>query len=190
MERSGRLRCHAVRWRGGAAAGAAHGGSDSIMLSIRDTVARLKQTLQRRGVSPDDAEDFVQEAFLRLEQRRRDGEVIEQPEGYVMRTALNVAADAARRTRRWRMSAEPVEEMVLADESPAQDEVLGARRRLIHLNAGFDALDPVTRAIVVAKKVNGLKVAEIARMQGLSISAVEKRLARGMIFLMSWMEEQ
>lgn len=159
-------------------------------MSIRDTVARLKLTLQRRGASPEDAEDFVQEAFLRLEQKRSAGEAIEQAEGYVVRTALNVAVDAARRTRRWRMAAQPIEDVPLVDESPAPDEVLAARRRLSHLSAGFEALDPVTRAIVVAKKIDGMKVADIARVQGLSISAVEKRLARGMVFLMSWMEER
>ncbi|MFA6113744.1 MAG: sigma-70 family RNA polymerase sigma factor [Sphingomonas sp.] len=160
------------------------------MRSIRDSISRLKQTLVRRGVSVHDAEDFVQEAYLRLEERARDGTVVEHPEGYIVRAALNIAIDSSRHHRRWQTADTPVEELGLTDESPLPDEVLASRRRLSHLSAGFEALDSVTRAIVVAKKMEGLKVAEIAERQGLSVSAVEKRLARGMVFLMAWMEER
>jgi len=148
----------------------------------------ILQALLRRGIALSDAEDFVQEALLRLAEKQQFREM-QSPRGFVYRTAVNLSIDEQRRQRRWWGGSAPVEEMSIPDSAPLQDEVYAARRRLERLEAGFEALDAKTRAIVKAQKLEQLSVAEIARREGLSVSAVEKRLSKGMLFLMTWMEE-
>lgn len=141
----------------------------------------------RRGASREDAEDFVQEAFSRLAAHDGQGD-IRQPEAFLARTAMNLATDEARRRKRRRMIDRPVEDMVLADFSPGPDEVLHHRQRLDRLTAGLRAMDPTTRAMLIAQRLDGRSLADIARSHGVSVSAVEKRIARGLLFLMRWTE--
>jgi RNA polymerase sigma factor (sigma-70 family) len=141
----------------------------------------------RRGASREDAEDLVQEAFLRLELYSRSHDVRE-PEAFVVRTAMNLSVDGARRAARRRIAPEPVEHLQLVDSAPRPDEVWAARKRLERLNAGFAQLDGKTRAMLRAQRIEGVSVAEIARRHGVSVSAVEKRLAKGILVLMRWMD--
>ncbi|WP_338447298.1 sigma-70 family RNA polymerase sigma factor [Pelagerythrobacter marensis] len=154
----------------------------------REAMAKTIRALLRRGVSPEDAEDFVQSAYLRLSEQQAKGKV-QAPSGFLYRTAMNLSIDDGRRKRRWSGSDRPVEDLPIADPAPLPDAVLEGRKRLEKLEAGFSALDERTRAIVKAQKLEMLSVAEIARREGLSVSAVEKRLRKGMLFLMTWMEE-
>jgi RNA polymerase sigma factor (sigma-70 family) len=157
------------------------------MRPIRQLISGLRITLQKRGASPEEAEDLVQEAFLKFETYRQTSEVRE-PEGFVVRTALNLAIDSGRRKRRSPFSARSLDDYVLVDSSPRQDEVLQGRDRLRRLREGLEALKPRTRDMLLAQRVEGLSYAEIARREGVSVSAVEKQIARAVLFLMDWME--
>jgi RNA polymerase sigma-70 factor (ECF subfamily) len=143
--------------------------------------------LEKRGVSAEDSADLIQEAFRRLEVYRRDHSVW-HPEGFLVRTAVNLSIDAGRKRRRENFADEPVESYTIVDESPQPDEVYASRRRLDRLNEGFAALDPITRQMIRAQRMEGLSVAAIAAQHGVSVSAAEKRLAKGMLFLVNWME--
>lgn len=158
------------------------------MSGFHDIFERLKRRLMRRGASHEDAEDFIQEAFARLtvEQSRQS---IRQPEAFLFRTAANLATDEARRRKRRRIVGRPIEEMALADFSPGPDELLHRRQRLDRLVDGLRAMDPTTRSMLVAQRLDGRSLADIARAHGVSASAVEKRIARGLLFLMRWTED-
>lgn len=158
------------------------------MDSLHEAMAKTIRALLRRGVSLEDAEDFVQTAYLRLSEQQAKGNV-QAPNSFLYRTAINLSIDDVRRKKRWWGSRVPVEESSIADPAPLPDAVLDGHERLEKLKAGFSALDERTRAIVKAQKLELLPVAEIARREGLSVSAVEKRLRKGMLFLMTWMEE-
>lgn len=155
--------------------------------SIAVTIKRLQRVLQQRGVSATDAEDMIQEAFGRLEVYRRDRPV-QSSEGFLVRTAVNLSIDEHRRRKRENLADDPVESYSFVDNSPLPDEVFGARERLQRLSEGFAALDPLTRQMLTAKRMEGATVAAIAAQHRLSVSAVEKRLAKGILFLTNWME--
>lgn len=157
------------------------------MSSFRDTFERLRRKLVRRGASREDAEDFIQEAFARLAAYRGE-EPIKAPEAFLTRTAFNLATDEARRRQRRRIIDKPVEDLELADNSARADEVLHARQRLDRLRAGFDAMDGMTRAMLLAQRVDGRALRDIAHEHRVSVSAVEKRIAKGLLFLMRWTE--
>jgi RNA polymerase sigma-70 factor (ECF subfamily) len=80
---------------------------------------RLKNLLRHRGQTHEDAEDLIQEAFLRLHNFMTAGNEVQQPEAFLVRTALNLAIDTRRRDRRDRMIPRPVEELMLTDMSPS-----------------------------------------------------------------------
>lgn len=146
-----------------------------------DVLAKIR----RRTRSDQDAEDLLHSAWLRLFAYRAEHDVRE-PTGFLVQTAANLAVDRHRQARR--MAKEPVEafEAGLEDGSPLQDEVLAARQRLRRVQAGLERLPARTRQIFVMHKVEGMKLREIAAALGITQSAVEKHLAKAVLFLTEW----
>ncbi|WP_225425610.1 RNA polymerase sigma factor [Pelagerythrobacter rhizovicinus] len=147
---------------------------------------RLGTILKKRGLSDSEAEELVQEAFLRLLQYSKENDVARE-EGFLVRTAVNLSIDAGRRAERLDLVSEPVEDLPLVDDLPDPERVAIGRSRLEYLAMGFERLDPITRSIVKARRIEGLSMREIALREGLSVSAVEKRFAKAMVSLSSWM---
>lgn len=156
-------------------------------MSVAETIRRIRGVLLRRGTSSTDADDLIQDAFLRLEIYKAT-RTVEHPDRFLVRTAVNLSIDAGRRRQRSPIVDIDIENLEIADNTPRADEVLVARERLRRLEAGFAALDGKTRSMLLAQKLEGLTMAELARRHGVSVSAVEKRVARGILFLMKWMQ--
>ena len=87
----------------------------------------------RRGRSSHDAEDLVQEAWVRLACYEREHEV-EEPEALLMRTALNLSIDA-HRSRKSRGEEVLLDDEVIVDTAPSIEDVLLSRERLGRLIA-------------------------------------------------------
>lgn len=149
---------------------------------------QLRSKLQRRGATRDDADDFIQEAYLRFETYRRERPV-QNPDAFIARTAVNLAIDQGRRKRSAPFAEFTPATFEIADACPGPAEVWAARNRLNRLSAGLAALNERTRSILLAQRVDGLSYSEIARREGISVSAVEKQIARAMLFLSEWMQE-
>jgi len=155
--------------------------------TLAQITQRLRTVLRRKGRSREDAEDLVQDALLKYALHRGE-EPVRDAEAFIARTAFNQAIDEARRARRSPFSPKPVETFDLIDPTPSPDDQAIARAGLARLEAGLAAMNAKTRDIVLAQRLDAMSYAEIAKQQGLSISAVEKRLARGILFLQDWME--
>ena len=161
----------------------------SPMKDFRRHLARLRQFLRHRGRTDEDADDLIQEAFLRLEMYSRENKVLE-PEAFLVRTVGNLSVDKYRHDGVLEVVEKPVEEMDLFDTAPRPDEVCAARERLDKLMAGLEGLSPKTREVLIARRYEGLSCPEIAKRLGITVSAVEKRLARAMLYLVEWMDER
>jgi RNA polymerase sigma factor (sigma-70 family) len=148
--------------------------------------SRVKAALRRRGRSEQDADDLVQEAFLRLERYQRE-QPIEKPEAFLMRTALNLSIDA-HRTLQSRGEQVLLEDVVIVDTAPGIEDVLLSRERLRRLSECLAQLNDKTRAIFLAHRVDGLSYQEIGRLHGLSISGVEKQVAKATLLITAGME--
>lgn len=155
--------------------------------TLAEITQRLRAVLRRKGRSREDAEDLVQDALLKYALHKGQAPV-RDPEAFIARTAFNQAIDEARRARRAPFSPSPLEAFDLVDPTPSAEDQAAARAGFVRLEEGLAALGCQTRDIVLAQRLDGLSYAEIAKRHGLSISAVEKRLARGMLFLQDWME--
>jgi RNA polymerase sigma-70 factor (ECF subfamily) len=114
-------------------------------------------------------------------------QVVEQPEAFLMRTALNLSIDA-HRTRNGHGEEVDLEEVVLLDLSPGTEAVILARERMVRLGECLGRLSDKTRDILLAHRIDGLTYQEIAQQHGLSISTVEKHIAKATLQLTTWME--
>jgi RNA polymerase sigma-70 factor (ECF subfamily) len=143
--------------------------------------------VRRRTRADQDAEDLLHSAWLRLFAYRAEQEVRE-PTAFLVQTAAHLAVDQHRRAHR--ANPTPVESFgaSLEDNSPLQDEVLEARERLRRVQTGLDRLPPRTRQVFLMHRVEGMKLREISAQLGITQSAVEKHVAKAMLFLTEWTE--
>ena len=158
------------------------------MSSLQKMLRRVGQALRRRGVLDQDIDDIVHDAYLRLEQYRAEA-TVREPEAFLVRAASNLAIDIGRRRMRSPFVEGDAAVFDVPDDAPRPDEIWQSARRNEALAQAFAALDPLTSEMLRAQRLEGLSVDEIARYHGLTKSAVEKRLAKGMLFLTKWMEE-
>jgi RNA polymerase sigma-70 factor (ECF subfamily) len=148
----------------------------------------LVRRIARRTRRPQDAEDFLQAAYVRFEEFRSRA-VVEDPAAFLVRAASNIAVDELRRERVRRLDGRGVQDLLSeAENRPLQDEVLALRKRLQRVRTGLDELNPRTREIFLMHRIEGLKYREIAERCGVSVSAVEKHIAKAAYFLTEWTE--
>lgn len=145
---------------------------------------RLRKVLLRRGRTKEEADDLIQEAFLRMQEYCQRGGQVRQTEGFLMRTALRLASNARRDAHRELYSDQQVEDLVLLiDTSPTPDEVLAGDQCLERMRDALDTVSRRTRDIFFMQRLDGLSYAQIAQQTRLSISAVEKHMASALAIL-------
>ncbi|MGN6827007.1 RNA polymerase sigma factor [Paucibacter sp. M5-1] len=149
--------------------------------------SRIRDALRRRGSSTQDAEDIVQEAWVRLARYER-GQVVENSDAFLMQTALNLAIDE-HRGRVTHGEQVVFEEVILVDDSPPVEAVVLGRERLARLHYCLGRLTEKSRDIFLAHRLDGLTYREIADQHGLSISTVEKHIAKATMQLITGMQD-
>jgi RNA polymerase sigma-70 factor (ECF subfamily) len=158
------------------------------VVGLTAILAKVRAVVLRSGVAPQDADDVLQEAFLRLESYARKQEV-RSHEAFLVTAAVNLGRDQARRRACANGAGEEFDISVLADAAPLPEEQLHSQERLRRLKSGLRRLDPQTLRCLMAKRLDGLTAARIAEQENLSVAAVEKRIARALLFLTRWMGE-
>ncbi|MFT7772137.1 RNA polymerase sigma factor [Roseateles sp.] len=153
----------------------------------QDILSQVRGVLRRRGQSKHEAEDLVQEAWLRLVRYEEEHQSVERPEAFLMRTALNLSIDAYR-TGVGRGEHVLVEEVVLVDTAPSTESVVLARERMARLALGVSRLSERTREVFMACRIDGLSQVEIAKLHGISVTTVNEHLAKATLRLTDWME--
>ena len=120
----------------------------------------------------EQAEDVVQDAFVRVFGRYKDRLPSDQFSAYLRRTIVNLCNDHWRRrhVERRYQSTHRKDETVRAPDLDGRNDLLEALRRL-----------PVRqRAVLVLKHFEGLTEREIADVLGTSVGAVKGLTTRGM----------
>lgn len=155
---------------------------------VEERVRRLRNLLRRYGRSRDDADDLIQEAFLRLHLYCQDKEVHKQ-DAFLSRTVMNLSVDLHRREHRHLYTKEPLENLLLVDLKPTPDEDLAVSQRLGKAREVLDGLNPRTREIFLMHRVQGYGCTQIAAHFDISVSAVEKHIAKAVLALMDVVEQ-
>ena len=113
-----------------------------------------------------DAEDALQEVFLKRLYRAPDFDSPEHEKRWLYRVALNQCRDELRRKRRTEV---PLEEVVLLAMPEAERELV----------AQVAALPEKLRTVIHLHYYEGYTVEELAALLGVSAGAVKMRLLRG-----------
>lgn len=147
------------------------------------TWRRLVGLVRQRTGGCADAEDCVQAAYVKLVEHSRHNSV-SNPEGFILNAATNLAiSDLRKEARHRRAHADVAVASILEPEMRSTHEVIDARERLKIVEEAISELPPRARQIFVLHRVDGLSYSEIARLEGISVSAVEKNMARALSHL-------
>ncbi|MBX9813150.1 MAG: hypothetical protein A4S12_04445 [Proteobacteria bacterium SG_bin5] len=149
----------------------------SLDALYRAHAPRLLRFFSRRSGN-DDALDLVHETFERLARRDGDaGAAVDRPEAYLSRIAGNLLRDrakfAARRSAAFHV---PIDEIPLAGRDPLDQ--LEARDMINRLETAMQRLQPRTREIFMACRLDGYSHAEVAERIGMSVRGVRKQMSR------------
>ena len=148
--------------------------------AFRQLVEATSQRLYRLAIhlmrDPDEADEVVQETFIRAWQRRGD---LRDP-GAVMPWLSRIARNAARDRLRWwrrrperaRAEAEPV------SAAPAADQELIGAERAADLRRALDVLSEKHRVILLLREVEDMSYEQIAELLEVPVGTVESRLHR------------
>lgn len=156
------------------------GAEEAAVAALVDEYA---STLYRVAYSvlrnPADAEDAVQEAFLRvLKHRDGLGEVRDQ-RVWLIRIVWNVVLDRKRRAKT-RPETDDVAELarVLPSTGLSAEQIASAAQYHAHVLACVDKLPPKERQVLMLSAFEELSSVEIADVLGLTESSVRSRLFR------------
>jgi len=130
----------------------------------REHRAGLVRLVERELHDHGDAEDVVQTAFLDAQRALEGGTIPRHPRAWLAAIALN----AARRLRRRRLNADPLEEYAVQEAG-----------RMPELRAALTSLPREQRAAVLYRDVLGLSYGETAEQMGTTVNAVTMLLHRG-----------
>ncbi|MET0309091.1 MAG: RNA polymerase sigma factor [Sphingomonas sp.] len=157
------------------------------MPSLAEMLAKARRAVLRRGVSEEDADELVQDAFLKIEQYERV-HTARSKEALLVTAAINLSIDRARRRAR-----APFVDLdnihAIADRTPDPAQIVEEQARLRHAADGLAQLPERTRRILLKRRLDDLSYAEIAASENMSVAAVEKQVARATLQLMNWMAE-
>jgi len=148
----------------------------------KEQILKLRRAIRRRGCSWEDAEDVVQEAFLRA--GRYDGS-IHNFDGLVFVIASNLATIQHRRSQIAPCVSVPDEMLLdITDPSPTPEHALALESELHDIQVRLDSVSVKTRQIFFAHRA-GFDYREISSALGVSLRTIEKHIRRAMLLVNS-----
>ena len=153
----------------------------------------LVKYFKRKTGNPMEAEDLAQDVLLRA-LTHPIWETHDQAKGYIFRTAVNRWRDHLRR-QRIRGAVIPWDETSLehidnAGSENLPERVLIAREELNQVVRALEGMNVRTRTVLMLIKLEKMRIATVAEMLGISVSAVCKHLAKGMAQLATLRKQQ
>ena len=153
---------------------------------LQNLSAHLRSFLRRRlARMPDEVEDLVQETLLAVHNQRHTFDPGQPLTPWLHAIARYKLIDYLRRRSRGDLTTEPLDDD-LEVLSTADADAAEARRDLRKL---LNTLPERQRRPIVCVKVEGLSVAETARLTGMSVSAVKVAIHRGLKVLAARIRE-
>jgi RNA polymerase sigma factor (sigma-70 family) len=163
----------------------------SVVSEMRPALVKY---FKRKTGNPVEAEDLAQDVLLRA-LTHPNWKTQDQAKGYIFRTAVNRWRDSLRRQRirgpviAWdESSPEHAGENNRSDNLP--ERVLIAGEELTQVVRALEGMNVRTRTVLMLIKLEQMRVATVAEMLGISVSAVGKHLAKGIAQLAALRKQQ
>ena len=160
------------------------GERDAFRELIELTTPRIYRLALRMLGDPDEADDVVQETYIRawgrLEELRDPAAVL----GWLSRVARNAARDRLRWWKRRKRESfdeagAPLARLVaMADSAPLADEALAAAQTGAAVARAVASLPDKHRVVLLLREADGMSYEEIAESLGVAVGTVESRLHR------------
>jgi RNA polymerase sigma factor (sigma-70 family) len=154
----------------------------SLATQLRPALVRY---FKRKTGNVAEAEDLAHEVLMRAFSRRRSWTTQEEARGYIFRAAINRWRDRYRRLQ-IRGTAVPWDEVAAAQLTvprSSPEDALIVHEELDQIAQALEELSARTRTVMVLIRLEQMKVATVAKMLGISVSAVNKHLSKGMAHL-------
>lgn len=148
---------------------------------VDDTRVALTAYVNRITGSRDDAQEVVQEAYLKVYCALSSGVQGHQPAALLYTTARNIAISRQRHdtvVARSETAVTVFEELRTARKTTEQQA--GRREQLQMLLLAVNKLPPKCRSVFVMRMIEGLSQQAIGERLGIAVSTVEKHLSRGL----------
>jgi RNA polymerase sigma-70 factor (ECF subfamily) len=159
---------------------ALQGDRDAFTQLVEDNQDRLFASMLQVTCSPDEAEEVVQEAFIRafikLDTFQRNSQFFT----WLYRIAFN-AALTRRRRKRARISLDQCREdngLEVIDTADSVDEPMLRRERIMMVREALQTLTEEHRSILVLREMQEHSYEDIAEILDISIGTVRSRLSR------------
>lgn len=139
----------------------------------------LRRYLLRILRSEADAEDIAQEAFLKVHRASRAA-ILRHPKAVLFKTAYRLALNCIRQRRRNPLACAvdvPLDRIAAPMNATAEDQII-LREERAALHRMLNDLSPRGRQILRLRFEHGLTYRQIADELGLSVSTLEKHMAR------------
>jgi RNA polymerase sigma factor (sigma-70 family) len=150
----------------------------------------LHRYFRHRAQSYEDAEDYVQEVYLRVLAADPHQEKVKSLRGFLFRAASNLLIDKHRRRVASMAAAHfPLDEAVVDDGTNDPERILASRNALEALGEALENLPPVVRDAFLLVRVEGLSHREAAERLNIETKAVSRHVERSLVRLASMMVE-
>lgn len=147
--------------------------------TFKITVLPLREKLFNisRRITEDeaDAEDIVQEAFLKLWYIRKELDEYQSVEALAVRMTKNLSLDKLR-TRH--PEGPPIDTLSINSGSRSPDELLEQQDAVARIRQLIEKLPSLQQTIIRMKDVEGYELSEIAEITGTQVEAVRVNLSR------------
>jgi RNA polymerase sigma-70 factor (ECF subfamily) len=154
--------------------------NSALIVQMRPALVEYFRRKTRNSV---EAEDLAQDVLLGVLPHAH-WKSVDEARGYIFRSAMNRWRDRHRRERArlvtpWRR--ESIEQHVASHD--ALDSALMMQEELERVLQELDAMNARTRIVLVSIKLEQMKLTLVAQRLGISVSAVNKHLAKGVASL-------
>ena len=122
----------------------------------------------------DEAEDAVQETFLKLWEIRDKLDDVESAKAYSIRILKNECLDRLRKAKK----SVPADQVLVREPISPTDEQIDARRRLEKVLGAIKSLPDSQKQVLLLRTVEGLSYEEISKKMGMSQLTLRVLLTR------------
>ncbi|SUU91374.1 RNA polymerase sigma-70 factor (ECF subfamily) [Aminobacter aminovorans] len=148
--------------------------------------SRLRRLIARIVGSRQDAEDVIQDTYLRL----GDRDLTPADRGLVVSAAKNLALDHKRGHAVRTNFTQNVLPEQMTRQAAQPEEIVAARQDLADFLGAINTLPQRRAQIFLLARVDGMPYAQIAKALNISLSTVEKEMASALAFCHQWQRKR